>query len=38
MLSVEDETALITPSGKLKKDNAIMNKIFGNFIVNKEDK
>lgn len=38
MLSVEDETALITPNGKLKKDNAIMNKIFGNFIVNKEDK
>lgn len=38
MLSVEEETALVTPNDKLKKDNAIMNKIFGNFIVNKEDK
>jgi cell division protein FtsA len=42
MLDVEDETTLITPSNKLKrdsiKDNVIMNKIFGNFIANKEDK
>ena len=38
MLSVEDETALVTPNDKLKKDNAIVNKIFGNFIVNKEEK
>ena len=38
MLSIEDETALITPNNKLKKDNLIMNKIFGNFIASKEDK
>lgn len=38
MLSVEEETALITPNNKLKKDNVIMNKIFGNFIASKEDK
>lgn len=38
MFSVEDETALITPNDKLKKDNIIVNKIFGNFIANKEDK
>lgn len=38
MLSIEDETALITPNNKLKKDNLIMNKIFGNFMTNKEDK
>lgn len=42
MLDVEDETALITPNSKLKKDNIkdniIVNKIFGNFIANKEDK
>lgn len=38
MLSIEDETALITPNNKLKKDNIIMNKIFGNLIAIKEDK
>ena len=38
MFSVEDETSLITPNGKLKKDNAIVNKIFGSFVVGKEDK
>lgn len=38
MLSVEEETALITPNNKLKKDNLIMNKIFGNFMASKEDK
>lgn len=38
MLSIEDETALVTPNNKLKKDNLIMNKIFGNFIASKEDK
>lgn len=38
MLSMEDETALVTPNNKLKKDNVIMNKIFGNFIAGKEEK
>lgn len=38
MFSIEDETALITPNNKLKKDNVIMNKIFGNLIAIKEDK
>lgn len=42
MLNIEEETALITPNSKLKKDNIkdniIVNKIFGNFIANKEDK
>ena len=42
MLDVEEETTLITPNNKLKKDNIkdniIVNKIFGNFIANKEDK
>ena len=42
MLDIEDETTLITPNSKLKKDNlkdnVIVNKIFGNFIANKEEK
>ena len=38
MLSIEEETALITPNNKTKKDNIIMNKIFGNLMANKEDK
>ena len=38
MLSIEEETALITPNNKIKKDNVIMNKIFGNLIAIKEDK
>lgn len=38
MLSIEEETALVTPNNKLKKDNDIKNIIFGNFLANKEDK
>lgn len=42
MLDIERETALVTPNNKLKKenikDNIIVNKIFGNFIANKEEK
>ena len=38
MVSVEDETVLVTPNNKLKKDNKIINKIFGGFIVGKENK
>ena len=42
MFDIEEETILITPNNKLKKDNTkdnvIVNKIFGNFIANKEDK
>ncbi len=38
MISIEDETTLVTPNNKLKKDNAIINKIFGNLIAGKEDK
>lgn len=38
MFNIEEETAIVTPSNKLKKDNAIINKIFGNFVVGKEDK
>lgn len=38
MLGIEEETALITPNNKLKKDNAIKNMIFGNFLTSKEDK
>ena len=38
MLSIEEETALITPNNKIKKDNIIMNKIFGNLMAIKEDK
>lgn len=38
MFSLEEETALVTPSSKLKKDNVIVNKIFGNFMASKEDK
>ena len=42
MLDVEDETTLVTPNNKLKKDNIkeniIVNKIFGNFMANKEEK
>ena len=38
MLNVEEETALVTPNNKLKKDNDIVNKLFGNFITNKEEK
>ncbi len=36
MLSVEEETALITSNSKLKKDNT--KKIFSNFLAGKEDK
>ena len=38
MFSIEEETKLITPNNKLKKDNAIINKFFGSFVVGKEDK
>ena len=38
MLSIEEETALITPNNKTKRDNIIMNKIFGNLMAIKEDK
>jgi cell division ATPase FtsA len=42
MLDVEDEMTLVTPNNKLKKDNIkeniIVNKIFGNFMANKEEK
>ena len=38
MFDVETETALVTPNNKLKKDNVIVNKIFGNFMASKEDK
>ena len=38
MFDIEEETSLITPNNKIKKDNAILNKFFGSFIVGKEDK
>ena len=42
MLDDNETVALITPNSKLKKDNIkdniLVNKIFGNFIANKEDK
>ena len=42
MLDVESETTLVTPNNRLKKDsmkeNIIVNKIFGNFMANKEEK
>ena len=38
MFDIEEETKLVTPNNKLKKDNAILNKLFGGFIVGKEDK
>ena len=42
MLDDNETVALITPNSKLKKDNIkdniIVNKIFGNFIANKEEK
>ena len=39
MISSDDEAAMVTPNNsKLKKDNVIINKLFGGFIVGKEDK
>ena len=38
MLGIEEETALVTPNNKLKKDNDIVSKLFGNFMTNKEEK
>ena len=38
MLNIEEETALVIPNNKLKKDNDIVNKLFGNFMTNKEEK
>ena len=32
MFDVEEETALVTPNNKLKKDNDIVNKLFGNLV------
>ena len=37
MFSLEDEVSLITPNKKIKKDSMV-NKIFGSFVVGKEDK
>ena len=37
MFSGVDEAALIALNNKLKKDNAIINKLFGSFLVGKED-
>lgn len=38
MFDIEDETTLITGPDKSKKESAFVNKIFGNFVVGKEDK
>ena len=42
MFDIAEETTLTTPNSKSKKDNSkenvIVNKIFGNFIANKEEK
>ena len=41
MLSVEEETELITPNDKVKRENVksgFVDKIFGNFMASKEDK
>ena len=42
MFDIVEETTLTTPNNKAKKDNTkenvIVNKIFGNFIANKEEK
>ena len=38
MFDIEEETSLVTPNNKLKKDNAIISKIFGGLIAGKEDK
>ena len=41
MMSIEEETALITPNDKSKKENiksVFVDKILGSFIANKEDK
>ena len=42
MFDIVEETTLTTPNNKAKKDNikenVIVNKIFGNFIANKEEK
>lgn len=38
MLNISDETALITPNGKFKKNDTKINKFFGSFVVGKEDK
>ena len=40
MLSLEDEAMLITPKDKTKKESKknVVDKIFGNFKANKEDK
>ncbi len=38
MFTLEEETVIGTPSNKSRKDNAIINKFFGNFVASKEDK
>ena len=38
MITLSDSEALSSPNDKNKKDNAIITKIFGNFISNKEEK
>ncbi len=38
MFDIEDETSLVIPNNKIKKENTIFNKFFGSFIVGKEDK
>ncbi len=38
MMSIDDVTALVTPSSKTKKDNMIFTKFIENFITNKEEK
>ena len=38
MMDIDDVTALVTPSSKIKKDNMIFTKFIENFITNKEEK
>ena len=38
MISTVDEELLITPDSNSKKEDTIINKLFGNFISNKEEK
>ena len=38
MINTVDEDLLVTPDNKLKKEDSIINKIFSNFMSNKEEK
>ena len=38
MFGAVDEATLVTSQDKIKKDNVIVNKIFGNFMASKEEK